>query len=132
MVRVFCIDICYLKVTYLVHSRHFGPFIQQQLHYLYVPHFCGFDKWGLSLLQYKHSQHIIISILTFIGPLYLQLIIMAQVKKGEHCLYTIKSCKTNYKTNPNGWFHTLVQLSVSGLHCRMSLTMVALPFSTAQ
>lgn len=28
--------------------------------------------------------------------------------------------------------HTLVQLSVSGLHCRRSLTMVALPFSTAQ
>lgn len=28
--------------------------------------------------------------------------------------------------------YTLVQLSVSGLHCRMSLTMVALPFSTAQ
>lgn len=27
---------------------------------------------------------------------------------------------------------TLVQVSVSGLHCRMSLTMVALPFSTAQ
>ena len=27
---------------------------------------------------------------------------------------------------------TLVQVSVSGLHCRMSLTMVAFPFSTAQ
>lgn len=27
---------------------------------------------------------------------------------------------------------TLVQVSVSGLHCKMSLTMVAFPFSTAQ
>lgn len=39
---------------------------------------------------------------------------------------------TNRCSPPGPGGLTLVQVSVSGLHCRMSLTMVAFPFSTAQ
>lgn len=42
--------------SHLVHSRHFGSFIQQQLHDLYVPHFCGFNKRRLSFLKDKKEH----------------------------------------------------------------------------
>lgn len=37
--------------TNLVDSRHFGSFIEQQLHYLNVPHLSGFDQRSLSILR---------------------------------------------------------------------------------
>lgn len=43
---------------YLLHCRHLGSFIQQEFHDLYVPHFCGFDEWGLSILKCKDTHHL--------------------------------------------------------------------------
>lgn len=41
---------------HLVDSRHFGSFIEQQLHNLNVPHLSGFDQRSLSILENRKQE----------------------------------------------------------------------------
>lgn len=57
----------YKPEQYLVHCRHLGSFIQQQLHYFYVPHFRCLDERSFSLLK-KTNAILIIAIVYVILP----------------------------------------------------------------
>jgi len=43
-------------MSHLVHSRHFGSFVEQQLYDLNVPHLRGFDQWSLCVLTQQNTD----------------------------------------------------------------------------